>query len=525
MPLALRLEHIHKRFGAVAALDDVSLDIERGEIFALVGENGAGKTTLMNVVYGLYKPDRGSVQVFGPSTSLGMSEGPVDSPAKAIELGVGMVHQHFMLVPPLTVAENVVLGREPKRFGLLDRKEACARVKAVADQFGFDIDPTARIEQIGVGMQQRVEIVKALYRGAELLILDEPTANLTPQEADDLYRVVRGLAQAGKTVVFISHKLREVLGVAGRIGVMRRGKLVTVVKSAETSANALSELMVGREVVGMARAPSKAGPGEPLVKLQGISAISDRGRPALTDLHFELKAGEILAIAGVDGNGQAELAEVLTGLRRASAGTLTVAGQDLTRADPRTFRDAGVSHVPSDRQQRGLCMDMRVDENLALGRHDRPPFAKGPFIDQAGRASAAKRLCAEFDVRPADPSLAARALSGGNQQKVIVAREVDAAPKVLVVVQPTRGLDVGAISTVHDRLRKERDDGKAVLLISLDLDEVLALGDRILVLYGGKVMGVVPGEGADEKSLGRMMLGQKLDPPTPRDANGEAAHA
>jgi len=518
MPLALRLEHIRKRFGAVAALDDVSLEIERGEIFALVGENGAGKTTLMNVVYGLYRPDRGGVQDFDKA-------GPVDSPAKAIELGVGMVHQHFMLVPPLTVAENVVLGREPRRRGLLDRKEAGARVRAVAEQFGFDIDPEARVEQIGVGMQQRVEIVKALYRGAELLILDEPTANLTPQEADDLYRVVRGLAQAGKTVVFISHKLREVLGVAGRIGVMRRGKLVTVVRSAETSTNALSELMVGREVVGMARAPSRATPGEPLARLQGVSAVNDRGRPALTDVSLELRAGEILAVAGVDGNGQAELAEVLTGLRRASAGTVTVAGRDLTRADPRAFREAGVSHVPSDRQQRGLCLGMRGDENLALGRHDRSPFARGPLIDRAGRAAAAARLCGEFDVRPADPSLAVRALSGGNQQKVIVAREVDAAPKVLVVVQPTRGLDVGAISTVHDRLRRERDEGKAVLLVSLDLDEVLALGDRICVLYGGRVMGVVPGEGADEKSLGRMMLGQQQDPSTSLGTSGEAAHA
>ncbi|MGC4123203.1 MAG: ABC transporter ATP-binding protein [Myxococcales bacterium] len=523
MPLALRLEHIRKRFGAVTALDDVSLDIERGEIFALVGENGAGKTTLMNVVYGLYKPDHGTVQVFN-SAGLAVSHGSIDSPARAIELGVGMVHQHFMLVPPLTVAENVVLGREPKRFGLLDRKAASAQVKAVADRFGFDIDPEARIEQIGVGMQQRVEIVKALYRGAELLILDEPTANLTPQEADDLYRVVRGLAQAGKTIVFISHKLREVLGVANRIGVMRRGKLVTVVKSSETNANALSELMVGREVVGMVRTPSKATPGEPLVKLHNICASNDRGRPALADLSLELKAGEILAIAGVDGNGQAELAEVLTGLRRASAGTISISGKDLTGAGPRAFRDAGVSHVPSDRQQRGLCMGMRVDENLALGRHDRPPFAHGPFIDRPGRASTAERLCAEFDVRPADPSLAVRALSGGNQQKVIIAREVDVSPKVLVVVQPTRGLDIGAISTVHDRLRKERDAGKAVLLISLDLDEVLALGDRICVLYGGKVMGVVAGEGADEKALGRMMLGQKQDPSSSPGTSGEAAH-
>ncbi|MBI5546294.1 MAG: ABC transporter ATP-binding protein [Deltaproteobacteria bacterium] len=505
MPAALSLEHISKRFGAVAALEDVSLQIERGEIFALVGENGAGKTTLMNVVYGLYKPDRGSVQVFERAEI-------IDSPAKAISLGVGMVHQHFMLVPPLTVAENVVLGREPKRWGLLDRREAVARVKAVADQFGFEVDPHVRVEQIGVGMQQRVEIIKALYRGAQLLILDEPTANLTPQEADDLYRVVRGLAQAGKTVIFISHKLREVLAVAHRIGVMRRGRLVSVVKAADTNATALSELMVGREVAGMERGPAAAPPaGEPLLRVGAVSALNDRGRPALSEVSFELRAGEILAVAGVDGNGQAELAEVLTGLRRTSAGSLSVGGQELAGQGPHLFREAGVAHVPSDRQQRGLCLPMRVDENLSLGRHAREPFASGAFIDRAGRAQAAARLCSEYDIRPPDPALAARALSGGNQQKVIVAREIDAGPKVLVVVQPTRGLDVGAISTVHGRLRRERDRGRAVLLISLDLDEVLALGDRILVLYGGQVMGIVPGEGADEKALGRMMLGQRSE--------------
>jgi simple sugar transport system ATP-binding protein len=427
-----------------------------------------------------------------------------------------MVHQHFMLVPPLTIAENVVLGREPRRWGLLDRREAAARVRAVATQFGFEVDPEARVEQVGVGMQQRVEIIKALYRGAELLILDEPTANLTPQEADDLYRVVRGLAAAGKTVVFISHKLREVLGVAHRIGVMRRGRLVATVAAGETTAEALSELMVGRQVDGMVRVPRPpAAPGEPLVRVEAVSAQNDRSRPALQDVGFELRAGEILAVAGVDGNGQAELAEVLTGLRSPTAGKVLVRGQDLTRAGPRAFRDAGVAHVPSDRQQRGLCMSLRVDENLALGRHQHKPWARGAFIDREGRAQAAARLCTEFDVRPADPTLPVRALSGGNQQKVIVAREVDSSPSVLVVVQPTRGLDVGAISTVHDRLRAERDHGRAVLLLSLDLDEVLALADRVLVLYGGRVMGVVPGEGADEKQLGRLMLGQRLE---------EAAH-
>jgi simple sugar transport system ATP-binding protein len=502
---ALTLEQISKSFGAVAALQEVSLEIGRGEIFALVGENGAGKTTLMNVVYGLYRPDRGRVKVFG-------SERAIDSPARAIELGIGMVHQHFMLVPTLTVAENVVLGREPTRRGLLDRAEAERQVEEVSRRFGFELDPRARVEQIGVGMQQRVEIVKALHRGAELLVLDEPTANLTPQEADDLYRVVRALAEAGKTVVFISHKLREVLGVAHRIGVMRRGRLVATVKAAETNAAQLSALMVGREVAGMVRVPAAAAPGRAVVEVEGLSASNDRGRPALREVSFEVRAGEILAVAGVDGNGQTELVEVLTGLRRAEAGRVKVDGVDLTAATPRQLREAGLAHVPADRHQRGLCLDLRVDENLALGRHDRPPFARGLLIDFAGRAQAARRLCAELDVRPADPALPARALSGGNQQKVILAREIDSGPKVLLAVQPTRGLDVGAISTVHDRLRRERDAGRGVLLVSLDLDEVLALADRILVLYGGRSMGVVAGQGADERALGRMMLGQQAEP-------------
>lgn len=513
-PAALTLEHVTKRFGPVAALDDVSLEIARGEIFALVGENGAGKTTLMNVVYGLYRPDGGRLAVFG-------KQAVIASPARAIELGIGMVHQHFMLVPPLTVAENVVLGREPRRFGLLDRKEAARRVDEVARRFGFDLDPLARVEQIGVGMQQRVEIVKALYRGAELLILDEPTANLTPQEADDLYRVVRNLAEAGKTVVFISHKLREVLGVAHRIGVMRRGRLVATVKARETSAAQLSALMVGREVAEMIRVPPKEKAGAPLVRVSGLSASNDRGRPALAEVGFELRAGEILAVAGVDGNGQAELVEVLTGLRRPDAGSVEVEGRELAGAAPRAFREAGVGHVPADRQQRGLLLDMRVDENLALGRHDRAPFSTGARIDFRGRERTAARLCGEFDVRPADPALPARALSGGNQQKVILAREIDSGPKVLLAVQPTRGLDVGAIATVHDRLRGQRDQGRGVLLVSLDLDEVLALADRILVLYGGRVMGIVPGEGADERALGRMMLGQPQ--PTAEPA-AEASH-
>jgi simple sugar transport system ATP-binding protein len=508
MPPTLQLEHVRKTFGALTALDDVSLSAEPGEILALVGENGAGKTTLMNVVYGLYRPDSGRVRVLG-------SERPIGSPADAIALGVGMVHQHFMLVPTLTVAENVVLGREPKRHGLFDRAAAAAQVDAVAQRFGFALDPLARVEQISVGMQQRVEIVKALYRGAQLLILDEPTANLTPQEAEELGRAVKGLAAAGKTVIFISHKLREVFTVAQRIAVLRRGRLVANLPTKATRASELSALMVGREVQGTQRRSPKRPPGEPLLGAEGLSANGDRGRPALHGVSFTLRAGEILAVAGVDGNGQAELAEVLTGLRPLRSGSVVIGGRRLTQASPRAFRDAGLVHVPADRQQRGLCLSMSVEENLALGLHRSSPFARGGRIDLQGRRAAAEELCAQYDVRPADPAREARTLSGGNQQKLILARELSAAAKVLVVVQPTRGLDVGAIAFVHERLRRARDEGCAVLLMSLDLDEVLALADRILVLFGGRVMGVLDGEGADERLLGRMMLGQ---------APEEAAH-
>ncbi len=370
-------------------------------------------------------------------------------------------------------------------------------------------------------MQQRVEIAKALYRGAELLILDEPTANLTPQEAEELLRAVRSLSEAGKTVVFISHKLREVLAVAHRVAVMRRGRLVACAPARETSAGELSALMVGREVEAMARRRGPCPPGEVRLRARKLCAQSDRGRRALSGVSFELRAGEILAVAGVDGNGQAELAEVLTGLRPVDGGSLEISGRPLAGASPSAFRAAGVAHVPADRQRRGLCLSMSVEENLALGLHASPPFARRGLIDRAGRRSVAERLCAEYDVRPADPSLAARSLSGGNQQKVILARELASGAKMLVAVQPTRGLDVGAIAAVHERLRRARDEGCAVLLVSLDLDEVLALADRILVLFGGRVMGVLPGEGADERLLGRMMLGQaRLDPADP----AEAAH-
>ncbi len=501
MPNALDIDRLSKRFGSIAAIDGVSLSIGQAEIFALIGENGAGKTTLINLVYGLYRPDAGRIRAFGRELRAG-------APAAAIAQGIGMVHQHFMLVPTLTVAENVALGSEPRRLGIfLDRRAAIRRVQETAEALEFALDPAARVADIGVGMQQRVEIVKALCRGARLLILDEPTANLTPQEADELYAIVRRLREAGTTVVFITHKLREVLAVADRIGVMRRGQLVATLSAAEASAKALSDLMVGESVELGRRRPSTAAAQAPFVEVERLSAQNAQGRPALSDVTFDIRPGEILAVAGVDGNGQAELVEVLAGLRAHTGGAIRIGGRAISRADPALFRALGLAHIPADRLHRGLCLDLSVAENFALGRAREAPFARGPFADRRAAAARAAALIERFDIRPADPGLSARDLSGGNQQKVILAREIDQRPRFLIAAQPTRGLDIGAIATVHRELFEIRDAGCAVLLVSLDLDEVLALADRILVLRGGRVAGIISGGGASERALGEMMLG------------------
>ncbi|MCP3162724.1 ABC transporter ATP-binding protein [Myxococcus qinghaiensis] len=538
----------------------MSLDIREGELLAVVGENGAGKSSLMNVLYGLYHPDSGEVSVGGKSVRL-------KSPRDAIALGIGMVHQHFMLVPTLTVAENVVLGREPTRRGLFDWERAVKEVAATCERFGFVLDPRARVDTLTVGSQQKVEIVKALHRGARVLILDEPTAVLTPQEADELARVMRGLVAQGRTVVLISHKLKEVLGVADRIAVMRRGRLVAEVRPSETSATALAALMVGEsqravmsnaaatpeeklaseallEAVGFpaqgdnARPALRVGekpPGDVLLEATGLQALGDNGRPALRvgekpagDLLLEatglqalgdngcpalrgvdltVREGEIVGIAGVDGNGQRELAEVLTGLRSLTAGSGTLLGRPLKGLTPAEARARGVGHVPEDRLRRAVVKALSVEENIALGRHSGPPFAKGMWIDFAGRRERAQALLAAYDVRPPEPTLPLQALSGGNQQKVVVARELDARPRLLVVVQPTRGLDIGAVTQVHARLREARAQGTGVVLVSLDLEEVLALADRVYVLFEGRVTGQFTRPEYDERELGRRMLG------------------
>jgi simple sugar transport system ATP-binding protein len=509
---ALELVGISKTFGDCVACEDVSLAVRKGEVVAVVGENGAGKSTAMSVTCGLYKPTRGEVRVKGRALEPG-------STRAAIAAGIGMVHQHFMLVPPLTIAENVALGAEPGRGPIFDRAKAERAVVELSERLGFGLDPRARVADCSVATQQRVEILKVLYRGADVLILDEPTAVLAPAEAEALLETVRALAAEGKSIIIISHKLREVLAVAARVAVMRRGKLVATVEARGTSASALAALMVGTGAdaathgAGTKERPSARG--ALVALLRGVRAASDRGLPALKGLDLELFAGEIVAVAGVDGNGQTELAEVLTGLRPVDAGTFNLA--------PAAASREAVAHIPEDRQRRGLCLSLTVGENLALGRHRAKGLVKsGPveLVDAAARARLAGELIAALDVRPTDASLLASSLSGGNQQKVIVARELLATPRLagspklalVVAVQPTRGLDLGAIANVHARLREARDAGAAVLVVSLDLDEVRALGDRIVVMAGGRVVAELPA-GADEALIGRHML-----------ADGDTAH-
>ena len=491
----IELRHITKRFGGVAALEDVSLEVKPGERLALIGENGAGKSSLMNVLYGLYQPDVGEVCFDGQAVK-------VKTPAEALARGVGMVHQHFTLVPTLTVTENVVLGHEPTTWGRIDAARARKEVEATCTRFGFQLDVDAVVRDLSVGSQQKVEIVKALHRGVKTLILDEPTAVLTPQEADELFAVTRRLSEEGLTVVLISHKLREVLAFSTRIAVMRRGKKVAETTPQQTTPEQLAELMVGSKSNSLSPSGERVGVrGEPLCLLGSLSA------PGLHEVSLTLHRGEILGIAGVDGNGQRELAEVLTGLRKWTAGTFTFSGKSLTEWNPSTAREHGVAHIPEDRLRRAIIGELSVEENVSLGRHRQAPFAKGPTIDFAGRRQSTVSLLEANDVRPRDPLMRVGGLSGGNQQKLVVGRELDAAPKLVVVVQPTRGLDIAAVAAVREQLRAQRDAGCAVLLVSLDLDEVLELSDRIVVLCGGKVTGEFTREQFDERLIGRRMLG------------------
>ncbi|WP_435066227.1 ABC transporter ATP-binding protein [Halobaculum sp. EA56] len=515
MTEAVRLDGITKRFPGVVANDDVTLSVERGTVHALLGENGAGKTTLMNVLYGLYEPTDGDVYVDGDGLTYdddgAIADAPrrFDSPRDAIDAGVGMIHQHFMLVDPMTVAENITLGNEPRKWGGLavDREAAREAVIDLSERYGFDVEPEATIEDVGVGVQQRVEILKALYRGAEVLILDEPTAVLTPQEVEDLFEVLDELTDAGKTVIFITHKLGEALEAADEVTVLRDGRNVGSVETAGTTREELAELMVGREVVLETDTPP-ATPGEPALTVEGVTAYDDRDVVAVDDVSFAVREGEVFGIAGVDGNGQSELVEVVTGLHEPAEGRVELAGRDVTGASRRERTRKGMAYIPEDRQERGLVMEFDLTENGVLGSQHDPPFAERGRLDWSRADDHAADIVEEYDVRPADTGAAAKSLSGGNQQKFIVGREFARDPACIVASHPTRGVDIGSTEFIHDRLVDLRDDGRAVLLVSSKLDEVRGLADRLAVMYRGRVVDVVDPDEVTEEQLGLMMAGE-----------------
>jgi ABC-type uncharacterized transport system ATPase subunit len=499
---AVEMRNITKQFPLVLANDNVTFTVQKGEIHALVGENGAGKSTLMNILYGLLRPDSGTIALNGKEVDF-------SGPGDAIDCGIGMVHQHFMLIPPLTVAENVILGKEPSRQGFVDIARANKIVQELSDQYGLKVEPTAKVETLGVGIEQRIEIIKVLYRGAEILILDEPTAVLTPQEVDELFEILRSLKSQGKTIIFITHKLQEVMAISDMVTVMRLGKVIGSVATKDTSKSEIATMMVGREVLFRVER-EKASPGDEVLKVEDLHALNNKQLPALRGVSFSVRQGEILGIAGVEGNGQTELVEVLTGLRHAEKGAVKLDGTVVTNFSPRLVREQGVGHIPEDRQRRGLVLDYTVAQNMVLGIHYRPPFVKRMGLDVINFTpikEKAARLVQEFDVRPPDYENLVGNLSGGNQQKVIVAREFDQDPRLLVAAQPTRGIDVGSIEFIHQRLVQARDAGKAVLLISADLEEILSLADRIAVMYEGEIVGILDPEEATEERLGLMMTG------------------
>jgi ABC-type uncharacterized transport system ATPase subunit len=487
----LELRGITKRFGSLVANDAIDFELRRGEIHALLGENGAGKSTLMNVLYGLHQPDEGEMVLEGSPVE-------IDSPRRAIQLGIGMVHQHFMLVPVMTVAENLVLGSEPRRGPLLDYASAAARTRELSERFGLAVDPDAKVEDLGVGSQQRVEILRALFRGAKVLVLDEPTAVLTAQESQELFKVLRALAEDGTGVVFISHKLNEVLDVSDRVTVLRRGKMIDTVPTEGATERSLARLMVGRDVLLRVEKSDHA-PGDPMLEVRDLEAHDDRGLPAVRGVSFDVRGGEIVAIAGVDANGQSELIETLTGLRKADAGTVRVAGRDVTNCAARRVIDSGMNCIAEDRHRRGLVLEFDLAENLALHEYRKRSMSRMGWLSPKRMDERARTLLREYDVRGGEAETPASSLSGGNQQKVVIARELSTNPQVLIAAQPTRGLDVGAIEFVHRRLVEERDAGRAVLLVSLELEEIRSLADRVLVIYEGAIVAELPPSSSEEE--------------------------
>jgi simple sugar transport system ATP-binding protein len=493
---------ITKIFPGIVANDQVDFEVLEGEVHALFGENGAGKSTLMSILFGLYPPDGGIIKIRGREVSFG-------NPNDATDAGIGMVHQHFKLVHNFTVTENIVLGLEPRnRFGSLDLALAEKRVRELSETYGLLVDPRAKIENISVGMQQRVEILKILYRNADILIFDEPTAVLTPQEIDELLVILGRLTAEGKTIVFITHKLKEIKAAAGRCTVLRRGRCVGTVNVAETDENALTQMMVGR-VVNLHIDKGKSVPGETVLRIEDLSVTGARGTDAVSGLSLEVRAGEIVGIAGIDGNGQSELVAAITGLLPVKSGRIMLRGRDITKESIRFRNESGIGHVPEDRHRHGLVLDFRLDENLIIKSYRRKPYSnRAGFLQAEAIETHAQKMIDQFDIRAGKgPATVAKSMSGGNQQKVIIARELDLSPDLLIVSQPTRGLDVGAIEYIHRRIVEERDKGRAVVLISYELDEILALCDRIAALSKGAVTGVVDRKDADERKIGRMMAG------------------
>ena len=498
----IEMREITKIFGQFVANDKINLHLRRGEIHALLGENGAGKSTLMNMLAGLLEPTSGEIAVNGQVVKL-------DSPSKAASLGIGMVHQHFMLVEAFTVAENIILGSEITKNGVLDIKKAIKEIKELSEKYGLAVDPSAKIEDISVGAQQRVEILKTLYRGADILIFDEPTAVLTPAEIDELMIIMKNLVKEGKSIILITHKLDEIRAVSDRVTVIRRGKSIETVEIAGATNQDLAEMMVGRSV-SFTTEKNPPQPKEVILSIKDLVVNENRGIPAVKNLSLDVRAGEIVGIAGIDGNGQSELIQAITGLRKVKSGTINIKGKDVVGLPPRKITEMKVSHVPEDRHRDGLVLDMTISENIALQTYYKEPLSKNGILNYTNIHNYARKLMEEFDVRAANDYVPASALSGGNQQKAIIAREVDRDPDLLIVSQPTRGLDVGAIEYIHKRLIGERDKGKAVLVVSFELDEILNLSDRIAVIHDGKIQGVVTPAETNKQELGILMAGGEL---------------
>lgn len=499
----IEMRDITKKFGDFVANDHINLEVRQGEIHALLGENGAGKSTLMNMLAGLLQPTSGDILVNGKTVQL-------DSPSKASKLGIGMVHQHFMLVEAFTVAENIILGNESTKAGVLDLNRSIKEIKELSEKYGLSVDPTAKISDISVGAQQRVEILKTLYRGADIIIFDEPTAVLTPSEISELLTIMRNLVKEGKSIILITHKLDEIRAVADRVTVIRRGKSIETVPVADSTSQTLAEMMVGR-AVSFKTEKKVAEPKDTVLTIKDLVVNETRGVPAVKNLSLELRAGEIIGIAGIDGNGQSELVKAITGLQKVQSGSITIKGVEVTHLSPRKIIELSVGHVPEDRHRDGMVLDMTLAENMVLQTYHKEPFSKRGILNYKKIIEYARRLMLEFDVRAASDQVSAGSLSGGNQQKAVIAREVDRNPDLLIVSQPTRGLDVGAIEYIRQRLIAERDKGKAILVISFELDEILDVSDRIAVIHDGAIQGILKPEETNKQELGILMAGGKVE--------------